>query len=206
MLDNYRSSSDPSSLTSIYDLRVGYGGSQGPTTNIQSNGCGQMAFHSYPDLLIWDPYTGDYGPNFVGHALGVGTYLVEHPIFGWVSFGGNIVSQDAEITVQPMDMLRKRVFVAPLGVYLVLDAGVFTSFSYAPASKEISVTVSSAEAPAEAPAGVTLPPLTQALLTVTQGAVGGEVVVTTTGYQATDGQYTISFESGGTQTLQLGLA
>ncbi|KAK5117865.1 hypothetical protein LTR85_008639 [Meristemomyces frigidus] len=82
MLSNYRSSSDPGSSDAIYDLRVGYGGNQGPLSNIDAGGFGSMAFHSYPDTLRWDAYSGDYGPNFLGHVLGAATYLVEHPVFG----------------------------------------------------------------------------------------------------------------------------
>jgi Family of unknown function (DUF5695) len=30
-----------------------------------------VAFHSFPSTLKWDPYSGDYGPNFFGHAFNV---------------------------------------------------------------------------------------------------------------------------------------
>ena len=82
ILDNYRRMPDPQSLEAIYDLRVGYGGNQGPLSNIDAGGFGSMAFHSYPDTLRWDAYSGDYGPNFAGHVMGAATYLVNHPIFG----------------------------------------------------------------------------------------------------------------------------
>ena len=49
-----------------------------------------MAFHSFPSTLKWDAYSGDYGPNFFGHAFNTATYLINHPEFGWQSFGGNL--------------------------------------------------------------------------------------------------------------------
>ncbi|HSD46623.1 MAG TPA: DUF5695 domain-containing protein, partial [Pyrinomonadaceae bacterium] len=52
-----------------YLLRVGYGGAMGALSNIDQEGFASVAFHSFPSALKWDPYTGDYGPNFFGHAL-----------------------------------------------------------------------------------------------------------------------------------------
>ncbi|PSK33460.1 ATP-dependent Clp protease ATP-binding subunit ClpX [Elsinoe australis] len=202
LLENYRLSSDPSSLENIYDLRVGYGGNQGPLSNIQEDGFGSMAFHSFPEDLFWDPYSGDYGPNFVGHALGAATYLVQHPTFGWVSFGGNVVSQSGdEVTVEPKDTLRKRVYVSPLGAYLTIDAGTVTSFSYNAQAKTLSMTVNAREAPegAQAP----LPP--RATLTVEQGSVGGKVVVTEPSLEETNGRYVIDFAGGVEQVVKLGV-
>jgi len=56
LLDYYRRAADPQSLEALYDLRVGYGGNQGPLTNIDAEGFGSMAFHSYPDTMRWDAY------------------------------------------------------------------------------------------------------------------------------------------------------
>ena len=63
----------------FYLLRIGYGGSMGALTNIDQEGFPSAAFHSYPQNLRWDDYTGDYGPNFFGHAVTTGTYVVNHP-------------------------------------------------------------------------------------------------------------------------------
>lgn len=144
MLSNYRSSSDPGSLEAIYDLRVGYGGNQGPLSNIDAHGFGSMAFHSYPDTLRWDAYSGDYGPNFLGHALGAATYLVEHPIFGLISFGGNVDYKGKNcglIHVEPKDALRQRIFVAPVSLYVTIDSGLISAFTYNTTSKEVQVSI-----------------------------------------------------------------
>lgn len=139
MLDHYRRSSDPQSLKSIYTLRVGYGGNQGPLSSIDAGGFGAMAFHSYPDTLRWDAYSGDYGPNFAGHVMGAATYLVDHPIFGWVSFGGNVKHADGLITVEPRDAARKRAFIADVSLWIEIDAGRITQISFHPESKNVRV-------------------------------------------------------------------
>ncbi|OTA24527.1 hypothetical protein BTJ68_11296 [Hortaea werneckii EXF-2000] len=144
LLDNYRQAADPESTKAIYDLRVGYGGIQGPLSNIDAGGFGSMAFHSYPDTLRWDAYSGDYGPNFLGHVLGAATYLLNHPIFGWISFGGNVHQDNGSIVVvEPRDMLRKRIFVAPVGLWVTIDAGVISSFSYDLGSREVELCIES---------------------------------------------------------------
>ena len=110
-----------------YLLRVGYGGAMGALSNIDQEGFASVAFHSFPSALKWDPYTGDYGPNFFGHALTVATYLIDHPEFGWQAFGGNVSVNGDWVSVKPLDSFRKRVYIAPLGLWLTLDAGTFES-------------------------------------------------------------------------------
>jgi hypothetical protein len=79
-----------SSQTNLYLLRAGYGGVIGPLTNIDAKGFASAAFHSFPDRMAFDPYTGDYGPNFVGHALNTATYLTHDDELGWLCFVGNL--------------------------------------------------------------------------------------------------------------------
>lgn len=122
MLSEYRKHPDDFHL-----LRVGYGGAMAPLTNIDEEGFASAAFHSFPQTLKWDAYTGDYGPNFLGHALNTATYVVNHPQFGWLSFGGNLNQNGDWIVVEPRDSLRQRVHLAPRGLWLTLDAGKFQS-------------------------------------------------------------------------------
>lgn len=111
----------------FYLLRVGYGGTMGALTNIDQEGFASAAFHSFPSTLKWDAYSGDYGSNFFGHATNAATYLVNHPEFGWQAFGGNVRVAGEQIVVEPRDAFRQRVYVAPLGLWLTLDAGTFRS-------------------------------------------------------------------------------
>lgn len=120
LLSEYREHPDD-----FYLLRVGYGGTMGALTDIDQEGFASAAFHSFPDMLKPDPYSGDYGPNFFGHAWNTATYLVDHPEFGWIAFGGNVKAQGKVISVVPRDSFRARVYIASLGLWLTLDSGQF---------------------------------------------------------------------------------
>lgn len=111
----------------FYLLRVGYGGTMGALTDIDQDGFGSAAFHAFPDMLAHDPYTGDYGPNYFGHAWNTATYIVNHPDFGWLAFGGNLEIHGSSVKVTPLDSGRSRVYIAPYGLWLTLDAGKFQS-------------------------------------------------------------------------------
>ena len=116
--------------TDLHLLRAGYGGVLGPLTNIDENGFASAAFHSFPDRMAFDPYTGDYGPNFLGHALNTGAYLIHDDRFGWLGFGGNVTVTGKHIQMAITDSSRRRVFVAPVALWATLDAGQFTSVDY----------------------------------------------------------------------------
>jgi len=109
----------------FYLLRVGYGGTMGVLTDIDRDGFLSPAFHSFPDRLAFDPLSGDSGPNFFGHVWNTATYIVDHPEFGWLAFGGNLDRDGDMVKITPLDSSRTRVFIAPLGLWLTLDAGTF---------------------------------------------------------------------------------
>ena len=109
----------------LYLLRVGYGGIMGALTDIDQDGFGAVAFHAFPDMLRFDDISGDYGPNFFGHAWDTATYVVNDPEFGWLAFGGNLRVEGNTIRVTPLDSFRNRVYLAPLGLWLTLDSGKF---------------------------------------------------------------------------------
>jgi hypothetical protein len=109
----------------FYLLRVGYGGTMGTISDIDQEGFLAPAFHAFPDALKPDGITGDDGPNLFGHAWNTATYIVHHPEFGWVAFGGNSRVDGDIVKVTPLDSFRMRVFVASSGVWLTLDAGQF---------------------------------------------------------------------------------
>ncbi len=125
-----------------YLLRVGYGGTMGALTNIDREGFGSVAFHSFPSTLKWDGYSGDYGPNFFGHAFNTATYIVNHPEFGWLAFGGNVKVDGAWVKVKPLDSIRMRVYIAPRGLWLTLDAGSFESVEVNARSNQIRIELS----------------------------------------------------------------
>ena len=120
VLSEYRAHPDD-----LYLLRVGYAGLMGGITNITAEGFGPSAFHAYPSTLRIDGYSGDYGPGFLGHAINTGTYAVNDPEFGWLSFGGTLHEDGNVVRVTPLDAARSRLYLAPLGLWLTLDAGTF---------------------------------------------------------------------------------
>jgi hypothetical protein len=126
----------------LYLLRVGYGGTMGALSNIDQEGFASAAFHSFPSTLKWDAYSGDYGPNFFGHAMCDATYLVQTKDFGWESFGGNVSLEAGKIRVFPKDSFRNRVYLSPVGLYLTLDSGTFQSVVFDPKTKAVELVLS----------------------------------------------------------------
>ncbi len=141
VLDAYRR--DPKDL---YLLRIGYGGTMGAISGIDQEGFASAAFHSYPDKMAFDPYTGDYGPNFFGHAWTTGTYVLKDAEFGWLAFGGNLTATGKKMTVEPRDSFRQRVYLAPLGLWLTLDSGQFERVTLDEATGAVEVRLAPGDA------------------------------------------------------------
>ncbi len=139
VLTEYRSHPDD-----LYLLRVGYGGTMGAIANIDREGFASAAFHAFPDMLKADPYSGDYGPNFFGHAFNTGTYIVNDPEFGWQAFGGNLKTESGLVKVTPVDSFRMRVYVAPAGMWLTLDSGKFAGVEMNPRTGGVRVALDTA--------------------------------------------------------------
>jgi hypothetical protein len=111
----------------FYLLRIGYGGAMGAIADLDQEGFLSPAFHAFPDMLRPDPLSGDNGPNFFGYATDTATYLVDHPEFGWLAFGGNVTTDGRLIRLTPLDAARSRIYLANAGLWLTLDAGKFES-------------------------------------------------------------------------------
>lgn len=132
--------------TDLYALRVGFGGNMAPLTNIHEDGFASAAFHSYPELLRWDPYSGDYGPGFLGLSLGQCVYVLTGTKYGDVAFGGNLLSAlgASVVEVEPKDAVRKRVFVADLGLKAEISAGVISKVEFDKGGGTVTLTLGSA--------------------------------------------------------------
>ncbi|KAG6885819.1 hypothetical protein C0993_009211 [Termitomyces sp. T159_Od127] len=189
------------SPTDYYLLRVGFGGMSGPLSNIDQGGFASASFHSFADTLKWDGYSGDYGPNFSGHSMGTGTFIINHPDFGWQAFGGNVISTSPAVQVQIRDSVRRRVYIAPLGTLLTVDAGAFSLISYNPSAQTVTVTITSVPDGATAAAGAP-----HGRLVIEQKAtIRGVTLLKPTANLALDaGAYNVPFRSGsGTVTLSM---
>lgn len=132
--------------TDYYLLRIGYAGMMGSLSGIAQDGFPSMAMHAFPDTLEWDPISGDYGLNFFGHAYNSATYVINHPDFGWLAFGGNLSVNGNSVTVTPLDSFRKRVYLAPVGLWLTLDAGRFQTLTFDTRSHTVQLTLAAADA------------------------------------------------------------
>jgi hypothetical protein len=122
-------------------LQVAYGGWMGSITNVDRAGFGSSAFHSNPDMMRWDPYSGDYGMGYFGHAYAAATYLVDHPEFGWIGFGGEVAEDSRGVIIRPRDGARSRLFISPAGLWLTLDAGKIASARFDRISGRVTLTL-----------------------------------------------------------------
>jgi hypothetical protein len=95
----------------------------GELGNIDQDGFGAAAFHAFPDMLAFDPYSGDYGSGFWGYAANTATYVVHDAALGWLCFGGNLENKGGAIHVVPLDAFRSRLYLASVGLWITLDAG-----------------------------------------------------------------------------------
>lgn len=125
----------------LYVLRVGYGGTMGELSNIDQDGFASAAFHSFPDMLAFDPYSGDYGSGFWGFAANTATYLTHDPALGWLCFGGNLQASAKSVRVVPLDASRDRFYIAPAGLWITLDAGRIREASFDEKSGEVRLTL-----------------------------------------------------------------
>ncbi|KAL4985453.1 hypothetical protein BDW68DRAFT_198851 [Aspergillus falconensis] len=172
-----------------YLLHVGYGGMNGPLSNIDNDGFASASFHSWPDTLAWDGYSGDYGPNFLGLALGAAVYLVEDPKLGLVAYGGNFNrTSQSTIAVATRDAVKHRIFVGPLSVYITIDAGAIEEFEYDAEQGTISLTIATKSSSAPATAA-----RAEAVVIWVEGLSGSKH------YKLVDGEY--SRERGGMKVL-----
>jgi len=130
----------------LHLLRVAYGGMMGGITNIDQQGFGSAAFHSWPDMMRWDAITGDYGMGFYGHAIAAATYVVDDPRFGWLGFGGDVAQDGDTLRIRPRDGARRRLFIAPAGLWITLEAGRIASAAYDTRSGAVSLTLDPASA------------------------------------------------------------
>lgn len=138
LLDYYEQHPDD-----LYALRVGFGGNMAPLTNIHEDGFASAAFHSFPELLKWDPYSGDYGPGFLGLSLGQCVYILSSTKYGDIAFGGNLLSMSgaSTISVEPRDAVKRRVFIADLGLKVEISAGIISRVEFDKSASTVTLTL-----------------------------------------------------------------
>ncbi|KAJ7361006.1 hypothetical protein DFH08DRAFT_842837 [Mycena albidolilacea] len=182
-----------SSPTDYFLLRLGHAGLSGPMSNIDQGGFAAASFHSFPDTLAWDAYSGDYGPNFSGLAMGTGTTIINHPDFGWQAFGGIVNSTSPAVVVQVRDAVRRRVFIAPIAALITLDAGAFSTVSYTPSTQTVVITVTPAPDGATTAASA---PNARLLVSQTATISGVGVLKPTTTFPVDAGAFVVTYQNG----------
>jgi hypothetical protein len=114
----------------LYLLRVGYAGLLGTLSNITQEGFGAAAFHAYPSTLKIDGLSGDYGSGFYGYAVNTATYITHDEEFGWLAFGGNLTESVDWVRIKITTAQKSQIFIAPIGMWVKLDAGVCKEVAY----------------------------------------------------------------------------
>lgn len=187
--------------TDIYLLRVGYGGNSGPLTNIDQDGFASASFHSWPDTLAWDAYSGDYGPNFSGLVMGAGTYVVTTDDLGTVAFGGNVVvNADGTIQISPRDAVRRKVYLAQYGISITVDAGIIDQLLVHPKTHQLTVSI--AESVAVVPAMASAKScILRAEIVAPVSNVGSVAVVSPSGLQQERGGWSVALGSSTTDVV-----
>src|SRR3546814_20399083 len=99
----------------------------------------------FPYTTLFRSYSGDYGMGFYGHAIASATYVVDHPTFGWLGFGGDVSAAKGSISITPRDSARARLFIAPAGQWITLEAGKIARATYTPATGRIELTLDPAD-------------------------------------------------------------
>ncbi|KAF8206779.1 hypothetical protein K438DRAFT_1577098 [Mycena galopus ATCC 62051] len=181
------------SPTDYYLLRVGHAGLSGPMSNVDEGGFAAASFHSFADTLAWDGYSGDYGPNFSGLSMGTRTTIINHPDFGWQSFGGIVTATSPAVQVQVRDAVRRRVFIAPIAALLTLDAGAFSTISYTPSTQTVVVTIASTPDSATAAASA---PNARLVVSQTVAVSGIGVLKPTTTFPVDAGAFVVTYSNG----------
>ena len=106
--------------------------------NIDEHGAPSMMMHMEPHILEFDAHSGDFGLGFFGCSLQSGAYYVEHPDLGPVCYLCNMDTQGAVVTIRPVDLYHRRLFIEPLALHLTLDTGKFESVQLDMAAKSLT--------------------------------------------------------------------
>jgi hypothetical protein len=153
-------------------LQLGACALLGHLSNIFPTGAASMAWHGDPGLLRRDGYSGDYGPGAYGYWRSAGSYVTCMPPHGWTCVlcdlsearvdaeGGERGQPDlsgesgsgcdahATLRVTPRDALRRRIYIAPLGLSLIVEGAAIKEATVVPARLSVDLVL---EAHARAP-------------------------------------------------------
>ena len=154
VLDSYRAYPARSHL-----LRLGTCALLGHLSNIHPSGAASMAWHGDPSLLRRDAFSGDYGIGLYGYWRSAASYVACMPPHGWVcmlcdlvvglgdgaqnggSSDGGHCDEHTHLTITPRDALRRRAYIAPLGLTISVEGAAIAQLETWPAERRIAVTL-----------------------------------------------------------------
>lgn len=129
----------------------------------------------------------------------MGTFIINHLTFGWQAFGGNVISTSPTVQVQIRDSVRRRIFIAPLGAQLSLDAGAFSALTFNPTTGTVVVTIL---AVADGATGAASAPQGRLVVSQPTEVSGTHLLKPTTSLAVDAGAFVVPFTNGvGTVTL-----
>lgn len=137
ILDYYREHNS----NDLYQLQVGYAAATSPLTSINPQGFGSMAFLADPQIMDFEPYTGDFGQAFYGYAHEAGQYAYYDSEKGWLSFGGNVDYHKQDLVLTPQDAFRKRIFIhqANTDLNIICETMPIKKVIYSPLTQTVKV-------------------------------------------------------------------
>ena len=140
-----------------YLLEPGVGAMVGVLSNIQPGGAASMGFHADNGKLVHDPFDADYGCALYGHVTSASAYFVHHPTLGPSCYLCNFHyhaaaapgADAADVTIEPLDSLHRRLYLEPLGTAIAVDVGRIRSALLSMANRTVVLTLEAAESEAE---------------------------------------------------------
>ena len=158
VLDSYRAYPSRHHL-----LQLGSCSLLGHLSNIHPSGAASMAWHGDPGLLRRDGYSGDYGPGLYGYWRSAASYVACIPPHGWQCVLCDVqevqpLMDDApmrevdlsetsgcdgfkKLRVTPRDAFQRRVYLAPLGLLVSVEAATIVEVTVRPADLSVSITL-----------------------------------------------------------------
>ena len=89
-------------------------------------------------------FSGDYGSGYYGYAVNTSTFLTKHEEFGWLAFGGNIQENGDVLEVEITTAAKSRIYIAPLKLWMTMDAGKFKKITYNKSTKDLGIELAEA--------------------------------------------------------------
>jgi len=131
-------------------LEISVGAITGQLTNIDADGAPSMMWWPFPHMMTHDPHSGDYGLGFFGHSLESGSYYVVDKKLGNLCYlcDAKPGQSKGSVIISPRDSYHNQLFIEPLGLYIVAEAGTVDTAELNLLAKTITITFETGSAAA----------------------------------------------------------